>query len=127
MVRCAPLRRQDSGGRRVAPRGDSWLGDSPRPHAVPWASPVFCRNVLQGSIIQRQIRHHLFELAVLVFELAQPPELTDFQAAILGLPAVVGAIADSEFAADIGDGLSCLHPLQDPDDLLFAEPALAHD
>ena len=34
----------------------------------PWALPVFCGNVLERAIVQRQIGDHLLELAVLVFQ-----------------------------------------------------------
>jgi hypothetical protein len=100
-------------------------GSTPRP-CVPWALPVFCGDVLQRSIVQRQIRHDLLQLAVFRFQLAQPSQLTHLQAALLGFPAVVGASADAELTTDVGDRLSGLNTLQDADDLLFAETAFPH-
>jgi hypothetical protein len=66
--------------RRVAGRAHTSLAHSPRQNAAQWASPVFCGNVRQGPIIQRQIRYHLLELLVFLFQLAQSPKLTDLLA-----------------------------------------------
>src|SRR5262249_45693340 len=54
----------------VAARTRRSLAHSPQLCAGLWASPVWCRHVLQGALVQRQIRHHLLALAVLVLELA---------------------------------------------------------
>jgi hypothetical protein len=65
-------------GTLVAATPDTSLAPSPRQHAGPWASPVFCGDILQGAVIQRQIRHDLLELLVLFFQLPPPAQLTDF-------------------------------------------------
>src|SRR5262249_56540678 len=106
---CADARPRS--GRRVAARTHRSLAHRPQPYAGPWASPVFCGDVLQGAVIQRQVSHHLLELAVLFLELAPPSQLADLQAAILRLPAIVGPSTDAELSADVRDGLSRLHPL----------------
>lgn len=112
--------------RRAAARGHRSSGGGPRQLAAPWASPVFGGDVLQGPHIQGEIGHHLLEFPVLLLELAPPPQLADLEPAVLRFPALVGPLAHAELTAHVGDRLARLHPLQDPNDLLFAESALPH-
>src|SRR5262249_11110700 len=120
-----------SGGTPVAPRRARSFAGSPRQHAGPGSqgrSQVLVAMSFDARVssVQRQVSAHLFRLAVLVLELTQPAQLTDLQAAKLGLPAVVRAVAAAHRSAHVRDGLSHLHTPQDGDDLLLADAAFAH-
>ena len=54
----------------------------------PRASELFCQDVLEDVLVQAQVRDQLLELAVLVLELLQPPQLADAEPAVHLLPAV---------------------------------------
>lgn len=58
------------------------------------------------------------QLPILVLGLL---ELTDIEAAVLRLPAVVGSLANPLVAAYIGDRLARLGELDDADDLSFGQ------
>lgn len=60
------------------------------------------------------------------FEFFDPPELGDFQAAILALPVVKGRLTDPVGSADIGYLHSGIGFLEDRHDLAFRESALFH-
>ena len=49
------------------------------------------------------LRHDLLQATVLLLQGFQPLEITDRESGVLGLPVVVGCIADSVPAAEIGD------------------------
>lgn len=68
----------------------------------------------------------MLQPTILVFQLPQPPQLADLEAAVLCLPPLERPVADAVFAADLGDLLARLHSFEDTQNLLFAELALAH-
>ena len=68
----------------------------------------------------------LLQLGVLVFQRLQPPGVRHFKAAVLGLPFVERRAADPVLAAHVGRLRPGLVLPQDPDDLLFREPARLH-
>ena len=78
-------------------------------------------------MIQRQIGIRLLQALVLGFQVFEPLQIGDLQAAVLGAPLVEGGVADSEFAADVLDCHTLFGALQGANDLLFAELALAQD
>src|SRR6185503_1847011 len=130
--------------RRAAPGSGTWSGPrpptrrpgahstrsspaSPAPRsAAPRASGLFSDQLLQGLVIQREIRHQPLQPAILMLELPQPPSLIDFKAAVLGLPPVERLLADAVPATELGRLAAGLGLFQDPDDLLFGEPFPTH-
>jgi hypothetical protein len=67
----------------------------------------------------------LLQLGVLVFQRLQALGIRHIEAAVLGLPLVERGAADPVFAANIA-ALRASFLFQNPDDLLFREPARLH-
>src|SRR5204862_7606033 len=65
------------------------------------ASKLSAQRVLEHLLVEAQIGNHLPQLAVLVFELLEPPHLARQQTVILLLPIEVGRLADPGLAAKI--------------------------
>jgi hypothetical protein len=86
---------------------------------VLWALEFFCEEILQDHVVKGLVGHELLELAVLVFDQPQPLGVTDFQAAELLLPLVVGGLADAVTTAEFVDGGAGLGLVEDLNDLLF--------
>src|SRR5882724_8836527 len=100
----------------------TWPG-SPAPRsAAPRASGLFSDELLQGLVIQGEVRDQTLEPAILVLERAQPPGLVHLEPGVLGLPTVKRLLADGVAPAKIGALRPGLGLLQDPDDLLLGEP-----
>lgn len=74
-----------------------------------WASGLFCEHLLQDHLIERQIGDQLFELAILLLQLSQPPDLGDRHLAILLTPDIVRRFADLERPRDFGNRRPGLH------------------
>jgi hypothetical protein len=68
----------------------------------------------------------LFELAVLVFELAQPSQFNNTHTAKSALPAVKGLLGDAGLTNQFLDRHSGFGLAQDMRDLLFSEAASLH-
>ena len=101
---------------------------APRIRADDLRAIVFSREViLQGHAVQRQIGHQELQLAVLVFEILQPPRLTGVHAAQLGPLPVERLLADTGLPAEVSQGDATLGLLQDPNALLFGKLRLPHD
>src|SRR5512144_457180 len=100
--------------------------DGRRPLAWQRASPFFCGDLLEHRLIQLSLRQQLLELGVLVLERLEPLGIRHVEAAILGLPFVEGCAADPVLATNIARLCTGLLLAQDPDDLLFREPARLH-
>lgn len=77
-------------------------------------------------MIQRQVCYQLLQPTVLIFQLPQPPQLADLEDAVLCLSSIERGVADAVLAADLGDLLARLDPLENVQDLRLAEVALAH-
>ena len=86
---------------------------------MPWASGFFLEQLLEDHHVQGLVCHKLLELAVLVFEQAQPSGVADLQAAELLPPLVVGGLADAVAAAEILNRSASLRFVEDLDDLFF--------
>src|SRR5439155_17725617 len=97
-----------------------------RPRAWPQALLLFCQHRPQRLDVQRLVGHHLLQPPVLILQLPQPSRFTDFQPAVLRLPAVVRLIADLVLPADLPHRQTRFHFLQNPNDLLLAESTLPH-
>ena len=59
---------------------------------------------MEDRLVEREIGHAAFELAILVPQLPQFAELGDAQRAEALLPPVERLLADAELAADLADG-----------------------
>jgi hypothetical protein len=90
-------------------------------------SPLFCEHVLEHPVVEREVGDRGLEPPVLGFERLEAAGLVDIQPAVLGLPAVVSLLRDAVVAAGVGDSLARFDALEDVDDLLLAEPGLAHN
>src|SRR4051794_9043441 len=97
-----------------------------RPASLSWASEVFCQHLAQRRRVQHLLRQQLLEPAVLLLERLQAPRLRDLEPAVLRAPGVERRITDAVPPADLGPRQPRLVLLQHADDLLLAEPALAH-
>jgi hypothetical protein len=75
---------------------------------------------------QHRLSQQLLQLAVLVLQGLQALGIRYLEAAVLGLPFEERGAADPLLAADVGRLGSGLLLAQDPDDLLFCEPARLH-
>jgi hypothetical protein len=82
--------------------------------------------LLQHSVIKHRVSQQLLQLAVLVLQGLQELAIRYLEAAVLGLPFEERGAADPLLAADVGRLGSGLLLAQDPDDLLFREPARLH-
>src|SRR5262249_35504597 len=80
--------------RRGAPTPRSALSARAPPAAARRASRVFSEQVLEHLVVQRLLRHQPLQAGVLVLQRLQALRLAHLQAAVLGLPAVEGLLAD---------------------------------
>lgn len=76
----------------------------------------FFKNVFDDSLLEAEIRKHLFDPTVLIFKSFE--SLTS-DASIFGLSVLISRIGYAIFMADVIDLLTCLYFLQNPDDLCF--------
>lgn len=77
-------------------------------------------------MFRHRVRHESPQLGILLLQRLQPRGLADVQTAKPGFSFVNGRIADSMFAAQIGNGNAGLMFLQNADDLLFGASRLLH-
>jgi len=61
-------------------------------------------GLLEQLIVQDQVGHEPLEAGVLGLQFPQPFGVVSLEAAVAGLPAVVGLLADAELLADLGQG-----------------------
>jgi hypothetical protein len=66
------------------------------------ALELFSEDLLQHVLIEGEISHKLLEFAILLFPLAQSPQLGDAHTSELAFPAVERLLADAELAAHLG-------------------------
>src|SRR5262245_7992449 len=97
-----------------------------QPRAWQRASPFFCSDVLEHGVVEHCLGQKLLEPRVLVLERLQPLGVRHLEAAILRLPFVERRAADPVLAADVRGLRAGLLLPQNPDDLLFREPARLH-
>ena len=90
------------------------------------ASELFCDDVLQCLVFEAEIGEHALELAVLFFKLLEPADIRGFHAAELGLPLVVGGLANAVFAANIGNLATAVSLFQNPNDLALRKSRFLH-
>jgi len=87
---------------------------------------LFSKYFVEHLLVERQIRHQLFQPAVLVLEL---PELLDLARRHLAepfLPPVPGLLADPKLPTDLHHRGAVIHLLQGQGDLLVRKSALPH-
>jgi hypothetical protein len=82
--------------------------------------------VFQRLVVERKVRHHGLQPAVLVLERLEALRVGDLQAAELRLPAVEGGLGDSHPPRDVRRLGAGVDLLLRADDLLLGELALAH-
>src|SRR5690606_16028014 len=117
----SPRTRRTGAGAARVPRP----GTAP-PRASAPALQFFCDQVLHRRVVQRQLRVHPLELAVLRFQLLDPLQVRRLHAPVFGLPLVVGRHADAGLAADVLDRHPGIGLLEDRDDLGLGELRLLH-
>ncbi len=77
-------------------------------------------------LVQAEVRNQLLELAVLLLEQLQPPQLADTQAVVHLIPAAKGRFGDTHPPDHLGHRYARLRLLQRERDLLVAVPRLLH-
>ena len=82
---------------------------------------------MENRLVQAQIGHQAFELAIFLSQLAQLAELTDSEGAEAFLPPVEALLADAELATDLADRGAGLGLAQRQRDLFIRELARLHD
>src|SRR3974390_1700574 len=97
--------------------------DERRPLAWRRASPFFCSDILEHSVVEHRLGQELLELGVLVLQRLQPFGVGDLQPTELRLPFVERGAADPVLATDIGRRCPRLLLTQHRDDLFFRETA----
>src|SRR5690606_20827232 len=93
----------DSTACRRGVRSSSVASSHDSPLCVsPQALPVFCVDVLENPIVERELGDDLFEPPILVLELTQPLGVGGFQPSVLGFPAIERLLADTGLPAHLG-------------------------
>src|SRR6478735_9212851 len=121
-----PTDRPRAASWRVAPTVRDAQQRCELPHDASEASEVFSDQVLERRIVEQLLGQQLLQPAVLVLQSPQSASLRYFQAAELCLPLVEGRPADPMPPAQLLSLGPCFVLLQNPNDLLFRETALAH-
>src|SRR4029077_16051211 len=121
-----PTGRPRAASWRVAPTVRDAQQRCELPHDASEASEVFSDQVLERRIVEHLLGEQLLQPAVLVLQSPQSASLRYFQAAELCLPLVEGRPADPMPPAQLLSLAPCFGLLQNPNDLLFRETALAH-
>src|SRR5262249_37590368 len=97
-----------------------------QPLAWQRASPFFCKEILQRSVIKHRVGQELLQLGVLALQPPQALRLGDLQPTVLGLPVVERLLAQPMLAVQIGRLPGGPLLLQDRNDLLFRMPLALH-
>lgn len=93
----------------------------------PWASELFCEQLLEDHGIESLVCDELLEFAVLIFQQPQPLGVADLEAAELLLPLIESGLADAVASANLGDRARAgLVFLEDLDDLFFGVSGSFH-
>lgn len=90
------------------------------------ALELFFDEILEGSILQREVGIHPFELRQFALDLLESPQIRRFQPTVFGLPIVIGRIADPMLPTQVFDFDAPIPLLQDRDNLGFAESTRFH-
>lgn len=90
------------------------------------ASELFFKDILQHLLVEREVRHQLLELMVLLLQLPQATELGVAETPVLLLPVVERSLTDTELTANFSDLRPGLGLAQCEDDLRFGELRLFH-
>jgi hypothetical protein len=86
----------------------------------------FSERLAESGHVAHRLGQTLVQLPVLILERLQRAGVGDLHRAVLRPPRLEGRVADPVLSAAVPDRDPRLVLLQDPDDLLLAEPALAH-
>ena len=78
-------------------------------------------QILERTILQREIGIHPFELRQCPLDLFETLQVRRFQPAVFRLPVVIRGIADTMLSAEIFDFDADIRLFQDCDNLCFAE------
>ena len=107
-------------------RGGAWLQRQLHAdrHVVARLGPV--PGVLQDRLVKHQVGDDLSELAVLLSERPQLPQLPDVQAGILLPPPVKRGLSDALLPTDLTDDRTAFGLAQRLQDLLGGEATLLH-
>ena len=73
-------------------------------HAGPEAVPLFSHDLLQPLAIEREIRHHAFQLGLLLTELPELPQFTEAQPRLRARPHVTRLLAEADLPAHVHHG-----------------------
>ena len=90
------------------------------------AAQLFSDDFLENVPVERQVRDHLFQLAVFVAQRSELAQLRQAKPGELLFPAVERLLADAEPATDLGDFLAALDLVQGVDDLFVAAAFAGH-
>eukprot|EP00828_Plagiopyla_frontata_P022812 TRINITY_DN2939_c0_g2_i2.p3 TRINITY_DN2939_c0_g2~~TRINITY_DN2939_c0_g2_i2.p3 ORF type:complete len:112 (-),score=7.15 TRINITY_DN2939_c0_g2_i2:520-855(-) len=92
-----------------------------RAPCVELASKFFFNDILEHGVFKAEVGEHLLKLTILSFKVFHPLDVGRLHATVFGLPLVVSGAAHAVFSADVDDGSSAFHRLQDLDDLVLTE------
>lgn len=107
--------------------GSSLYSLSPAlPGAAPQGGLLFSQNLLDGLVLQTQVREHLLEPPTFLFQVLEPGQLGNARPGVLTFPAVKRGLAQSVLAHNLGHGLPAQLSLQNRDNLRFAESSFFH-
>src|SRR5215203_2753577 len=109
---------------RAAPPRCTSHGSRRRRRGVPQALPVFCCQVLQHHIIQRQVRDHTLKFRVLFQQVLQTLRVAHIHATVPALPRIERRRAYSVLSTQVRCLNSAFLLLDHADDLFFAKPTL---
>src|SRR6266481_4830876 len=112
---------------RQAWRSDTWYASAPsaRARGERRASSFFSERLVEDRLVQAQVRHQPFQLAILLSELAQFPELAHPQGTEALSPAIKALLANAQLATDLPDR-GAVFRLQRHRDLLVGELTRLH-
>jgi len=97
------------------------------PEAPARATLQFAReDILDGRVLECELRIHPLELRILGLEFAPPLQLRHGRPTVLSLPGEEGRPTDAVLAKHLRHRQSALHRLQDLDDLTLTELRSAH-
>ncbi len=89
-------------------------------------SEVFSELLAERRYVEQRLGKELLQLPVLILKRLQLAGGGDLHPAVLRPPRVEDRVADPVLSAEVPNRDPCLVLLQDPNDLILAEPVLAH-
>ena len=109
------------------PLAPAFLLPSPAlPGAAPQGGLLSSQNLLDGLVLQTQVREHLLEPPIFLFQVLKSGQFCDARPGVLTFPAVKRGLAQAVLAHNLGHGLPAQLSLQNRDNLRFAESSFSH-